>query len=47
MMRFLELQDYLKEALNIEVDLTTPRALKPVIKNEVEKDVIYFSRLAE
>jgi len=37
MMRFLELQDYLKEALNVEVDLTTPRALKPVIKMKLRK----------
>jgi uncharacterized protein len=41
MIRFLELQDLLKEALNMNIDLTTPRALKPVIKNEIEKDIIY------
>ena len=41
MMRFLELQDYLKDALNVDVDLTTPRTLKPIIKNEIDKEVIY------
>jgi uncharacterized protein len=35
MMRFLELQDYLKEALNVNVDLTTPRALKPVRESKL------------
>jgi hypothetical protein len=41
MFKFLELRDYLCDALNIDVDLTTPRALKPAIKRNVEKDVLY------
>jgi len=41
MFKFLELRDYLRDALNIDVDLTTPRALKPAIKRTVEKDVLY------
>ena len=30
-----------RDALDIDVDLTTPRALKPAIKCTVEKDVLY------
>jgi predicted nucleotidyltransferase len=41
MFKFLELRDYLRDALNIDVDLTTPHALKPAIKRTVEKDVLY------
>ncbi len=41
MFKFLELRDYLCNALNINVDLTTPRALKSAIRLNVEKDVIY------
>ncbi|MEI7434989.1 MAG: nucleotidyltransferase family protein [Methanomicrobiales archaeon] len=41
MFKFQELQDYLRDALNIDVDLTTPRALKPAIKLTVERDVLY------
>lgn len=41
MFKFLELQDYLRLVLNTDVDLTTPRALKPAIKQTVERDVVY------
>jgi len=41
MFKFLELRDYLRLALNTDVDLTTPRALKPAIKQTVERDVLY------
>ena len=41
MFKFLELQDYLRLVLNTDVDLTTPRALKPAIKQTVERDVLY------
>lgn len=41
MFKFLELRDYLRGALNTDVDLTTPRALKPAIKLTVERDVLY------
>jgi predicted nucleotidyltransferase len=41
MFKFLELRDYLHRALKTDVDLTTPRALKPAIRQTVERDVIY------
>ena len=41
MFKFLELQDYLRLALNTDVDLTTPRAIKPAIRQTVERDVLY------
>lgn len=41
MFKFLELRDYLRSALNIDVDLTTPWALKPAIRKTVERDVLY------
>ena len=41
MFKFLELRDYLRSALNTDVDLTTPRALKPAIRQTVERDVLY------
>lgn len=41
MFKFLELRDYLRLALDTDIDLTTPRALKPAIRQTVEKDVLY------
>lgn len=41
MFKFLELQDYLRLALNTDVELTIPRAIKPAIRQTVERDVLY------
>ncbi|MFA5416043.1 MAG: nucleotidyltransferase family protein [Methanoregula sp.] len=41
MFKFLELRDYLRSSLNTDVDLTTPRALKPAIRQTVKRDVFY------
>jgi hypothetical protein len=41
MFKFLELRDYLRLALSTDIDLTTPRALKPAIRQTVERDVLY------
>lgn len=41
MFKFLELRDYLRLVLNTDIDLTTPRALKPAIRQAVERDVLY------
>jgi predicted nucleotidyltransferase len=38
---FSRLEDYLGDILKREVDLVTKDALKPAIKNNVLKDVIY------
>ena len=39
--RFLDLEDELKKILKRKVDLVTKKALKPVMKQQVLKDVIY------
>ena len=41
MFKFIELEDYLSKLLRKKVDLVTPRALKPAIKNEVLQEVVY------
>ncbi|MFZ3135831.1 MAG: nucleotidyltransferase domain-containing protein [Thermodesulfovibrionales bacterium] len=38
---FLDLQYYLEELFNRKVDLITPDALKPYIKDKILKEVIY------
>jgi uncharacterized protein len=38
---FLELQYYLEELFNRKVDLVTPDALKPYIKDKILKEVVY------
>ncbi|AGB40970.1 putative nucleotidyltransferase [Halobacteroides halobius DSM 5150] len=38
---FLDLKDLLENNLNTEVDLVTMNALKPQLKDEILKDVIY------
>ncbi|GAB6139068.1 nucleotidyltransferase family protein [Halanaerobacter jeridensis] len=38
---FLDLKDFLENNLNTEVDLVTMNALKPQLKDEILKDVIY------
>ncbi len=38
---FLDLQYYLEELFNRKVDLVTPDALKPLIKDRILKEVVY------
>jgi|SRR3990167_9542106 len=39
--KFIELEDYLSELLGKKVDLVTKNALKPAIKDDVLREVIY------
>ena len=39
--KFLELEDYLSESLGVKVELVTPDALKPLIKPNIMRDVVY------
>jgi hypothetical protein len=39
--KFIELEDYLSETLEVKVDLVTPDALKPLIKPYVEEEVVH------
>ncbi|MBU1091021.1 MAG: nucleotidyltransferase domain-containing protein, partial [Candidatus Omnitrophica bacterium] len=39
---FLRLERYLKELLGIKVDLVTRDALKPIIKQEILKEIVYL-----
>ena len=38
---FLDLEEYLSKLLGRKVDLATRKALKPVIKKEILKEVVY------
>lgn len=38
---FLELEDFLSKILKKKVDLVTKKALKPIIKKDVLKEVVY------
>ncbi|HNX29060.1 MAG TPA: nucleotidyltransferase family protein [Syntrophomonadaceae bacterium] len=38
---FIELQDRLAEILGRKVDLVTPKALKPLIKDRILREVLY------
>lgn len=38
---YIELKFYLEDLLGREVDLVTPKALKPAIKPSVEKELLY------
>lgn len=38
---FIDLKNYLEEILNRKVDLVTPNALKPQIKERIMKEVSY------
>ena len=42
--RFIELEDFLTKNLNRKVDLVSRRALKPVIKSQILKEVIYAQK---
>lgn len=39
--KFIELEEYLTNILGKKVDLVTEKALKPAIKDEVLREVIY------
>jgi uncharacterized protein len=39
--KFIELENYLKKLLGRKVDLVTEKALKPAIKNDVLREVMY------
>jgi len=38
---FLDLEDFLTRALGKKVDLVTKRALKPTVKDQILRDVVY------
>jgi len=38
---FIDLKDYLKEILDLEVDLVTIKALKPQLRDNILKEVVY------
>ncbi len=42
--KFLELEEYLGDILKIKVDLATKNALRPMIKNNILKDVVYVKK---
>ncbi len=39
--KFMELEDYLSRKLGVKVDLVTPDALKPMIKPQIMREVVY------
>jgi hypothetical protein len=39
--QFLELEEHLEKLLGIKVDLVTKRALKPYIKENILKEIVY------
>ena len=39
--KFMELEDYLSKKLGVKVDLVTPDALKPMIKPQIMREVVY------
>lgn len=41
MFDFIRLENYLAEKLGRKVDLVTPHALKPIIKNDILNEVVY------
>lgn len=41
MFDFIRLQNYLAEKLGKKVDLVTPNALKPIIKDDILGEVVY------
>ena len=42
--RFIELEDFLSKKLKRKVDLVSRKALKPVIKSQILKEVIYAQK---
>ena len=41
MFKFIALEEYLSQLLGKKVDLVTPKALKPTIKDEILQEIIY------
>ena len=39
--KFMELEEYLSKKLGVKVDLVTPDALKPMIKQQIMQEVVY------
>jgi len=39
--KFMELEEYLSKKLGVKVDLVTPDALKPMIKPQVMREIVY------
>lgn len=39
--KFIQLEGYLQKIVGMKVDLVTPAALKPLLKNEILRDVTY------
>ena len=39
--KFMELEEYLSKRLGVKVDLVTPDALKPMIKPQIMREVVY------
>jgi predicted nucleotidyltransferase len=39
--KFIELEEYLSKKLGVKVDLVTPDALKPMIKPQVMREIVY------
>ena len=37
----MELEEYLSKKLGVKVDLVTPDALKPMVKQQVMREVVY------
>ena len=37
----MELEEYLSKRLGVKVDLVTPDALKPMIKPQIMREVVY------
>jgi len=42
LLKFIELEDYLSDAIGIKVDLVMKRVLKPKISNNILAEVIYI-----
>ena len=40
--KFLRLEKFLKRMLGVKVDLVTPKALKPVLKDMIMKETIFL-----
>lgn len=39
--KFMELEEYLSKRLGVKVDLVTPDGLKPMIKPQIMREVVY------
>lgn len=41
MFKFIDLEEYLSKVIGTKVDLVTKRALKPAIKDDILREVVY------